>query len=190
MMNEYVVGGADPATRFFAEFTHGGAEVKDPNGAANGHMVIFLKLHADILYRHCPAVHSVAAAPPEAESAARSLGSTHFIYLRARSIRRLKSLLFGIAHSGEINDELCRVGADVGVIALADGEMLLVIKYNGHIARYRLYKSEDEVGGGHEIQREHIELDAYPEHQRYTEYSAEHRAYAFIRYQQPRRRQI
>ena len=27
----------------------------------------------------------------------------------AKPFRRLKSLLFGIAHSGEINDELCRV---------------------------------------------------------------------------------
>ena len=57
-------------------------------------------------------------------------------------------------------------------------------------ARYGLAQAENEVRCGHEVQREHIELDAYPKHQGNAEDPAEDHTELLFPEKQHRRRKV
>ncbi len=69
-------------------------------------------------------------------------------------------------------------------------EPFLCVKHPRRVPRRRLEKSENKICRGHKIQREHIELDQDPEHQRHAEQAAKKYARTFFRKQQSRRGQV
>ncbi|MDY4199673.1 MAG: hypothetical protein SOX90_04155 [Candidatus Fimadaptatus sp.] len=70
------------------------------------------------------------------------------------------------------------------------GKKLLPVEYARRIAGNRLNQSEYEVRGRHEVEREHVKLNADPKHQRHAEYAAAHRARIPAPQQQPRRGKV
>ena len=139
---------------------------------------------------HCPAVHSIAAAPPEAQRSLRALRCLDLIDLRAGAFRFLKGLAAHVTHAGKVHHQPFGVCSDMRIVLPADGKVLLSFKHPGRIAGQRLCQPEKEVQSRHEIQREQPELDANPEHQRYAEHAAQHHARMLPPKEQNRRRQI
>ena len=189
-MDQNVVRLPHPARRLPAESPHRTGKGKDPDGGANSNPVIFFQIIGDRTDRHIPAVHGVPAAPPEARRALRPLRGTDFKKLCPGLLRQLIGQFLSITHAGKIDHQMPFVCPHMGILLRPDDKGLLLGKYAGSIARGRLRKAEEEVSGGHEIQREHIELDAYPQHQRHAEDTAQGHSQGFFAQQQSRCRQI
>ena len=84
VVDEEIIGLADAAGGLHAEAADRRGQGEDPDGGADGHVVIGGKVEPDRLDGHGPAVHPVAAAPPEAERARGPLGGADLIRRKER----------------------------------------------------------------------------------------------------------
>ena len=184
VVDEEVVGLADAAGGLHAEAADRRGQGEDPDGGADGHVVIGGKVEPDRLDGHGPAVHPVAAAPPEAERARGPLSGADLIDGCAGPVGLGEGLLSDVAHAGEADDQAAGVGTDVRVVGGVDAEGLLLQEDPGGIAGRGLAQAEEEIERGHEIQGEDVKLDADPEHQRHAEDAAEHDARFLFREEQ------
>ena len=190
MVDKNIVGLADFSRRLRAEAAHRGGQGEHPDGRADRHVLIARKVDGYRLNRHGPAVHPVAAAPPEARRPLRPLGGAELIDLRAAVVRLLIGEGTNIAHAGEEHDQPLRIFPDAWIVRGVGAEGLLLLEHARGVSRGRLRRTEEKIGRGHKIQRKNIKLNADPEHQRHPEHAAEHRAAAPLREQQSRRRQV
>lgn len=81
-----------------AEAAYRSSQCKDPNGRTNRHMVVPHQINAHRFNGHCPAVHPIASAPPEAQGSFCALRGANFIERGTCPIRFFHRLLFYIAH--------------------------------------------------------------------------------------------
>ena len=190
MMHEDVIGLFDLACRLRAEAAHGGCNGKHPYRRADRHMLIVCQAHGDGFNRHLPFVHSIPAAPPEAKGSLRPLGRLHLVSLGAAAVCLLIRELPDIVHAREKHHQALFVCTDVRVIRQCNVKRFLLSEHPRGIACGGLRSAEDEKARGHEIKWEDIKLNAYPQHQRHAEHSAEHRAGFLFCQQQCCRRQV
>ena len=134
MMHEDVIDLFYPACRLRAEAAHGSRNGKHPYRCADRHMLIVCQAHGDRLDRHLPFVHSIPAAPPEAEGALRPLGRLNLIGLGAAAVCLLIRELPDIAHAREEHNQTLFVCADVQVIRRIDAECFLLAEHPRGIA--------------------------------------------------------
>ena len=161
------------------------SQCKDPNGGTDRHMVILRQIDAQGSNGHCPAVHPIASAPPETQCSLCALRGTNFIECGTCPIRFFHRLLFYIAHPGKIDHQPFGVRSDVRIIAFLNIKLLLPIKYPCGISGRSLTEADHKKRRRHEIQREHIKLDADPQHERHTEDASCDNANSLFGKQQP-----
>ena len=111
-----------------------------------------------------PAVHPIASAPPEAQCSFCALRGTNLIESGTCPIRFFHRLLFYIAHPEKIDHQPFGVRSDVRIIAFLNIKLLLLVEHQCCISGRSLTETDYKKRRRHEIQREHIKLNADPQH--------------------------
>lgn len=104
VMYQNVIHFLDLPGCLLAEATYRSSQRKDPNGGTDRHMVVPHQINAHRFNGHCPAVHPIASAPPEAQCSFCALRGANFIESSTCSIGFFHRLLF--LHSPSVKNKL------------------------------------------------------------------------------------
>ena len=104
-----------------------------------------------LFYRHGPAVHCKASAPPEAQCAFGSFGAFKLYYDSTRPVRFLIRDPLRCSETGEIDDGPGPVLSLIPVGIPVDYIVFLRVKDKGCIGSEELYEAEGKVARGKKV---------------------------------------